>query len=56
MNRCTWQADLPFLNFVLGRAIAEHPDYLELLMFQLVVLRFIFSDGKQVKPTSRALS
>ncbi|KAJ1478726.1 hypothetical protein T484DRAFT_1816828 [Baffinella frigidus] len=30
------EADLPFLNFVLGRAIAEHPDYLELLMFQLV--------------------
>ncbi|KAJ1475958.1 hypothetical protein T484DRAFT_1826501 [Baffinella frigidus] len=30
-----------------GKAIAEHPECLDLLLFQLVVLRFIFRDAKQ---------
>jgi hypothetical protein len=34
------------------KAIAEHPESLDLLLFQLVALRFIFSDVKQVEAES----
>ena len=32
----------------LGKAINEHPKSLDLLFFQLAVLRFVHSDAKQV--------
>ncbi|KAJ1476160.1 hypothetical protein T484DRAFT_1825868, partial [Baffinella frigidus] len=47
--------DLPFLNFVLGKGIAEHPEDLELVLFQLVVLRFIHCDAKQANDQEKKL-
>jgi len=49
------EQDLPFLNFVVGKAINEHPDNLELLLFQLVVLRFIHCDAKQAQEQEKKL-
>ncbi|KAJ1484651.1 hypothetical protein T484DRAFT_2493879 [Baffinella frigidus] len=47
--------DLPFLNFMVGKAIAEHPDCLDLLLFQLVVLRFIFRDTTQANDQQKKI-
>ncbi|KAJ1484657.1 hypothetical protein T484DRAFT_2494081 [Baffinella frigidus] len=49
------EEDLPFLNFLLGKAIVEHPDCLDLLLFQLVVLRFIFRDTKQANDQQKKI-
>ncbi|KAJ1482505.1 hypothetical protein T484DRAFT_1803841, partial [Baffinella frigidus] len=55
-----WEArrdeeDLPFLHFLVGKAIVEHPDCLDLLLFQLVVLRFIFRDTKQANDQQKKI-
>ncbi|KAJ1475419.1 hypothetical protein T484DRAFT_1909685 [Baffinella frigidus] len=48
--------DLNFLNFVVSKAIAEHPDSLDLLLFQLVMLRFIHHDTRQALEQEKKLS